>query len=987
MICWEYWFSGTCSRGNQCMLLHYLGFCNICNVGFVDETSHHAHLRGERHQAQLFYFVTALSALHMQSWQCHQMFNPRIENARNNVESQAANTRYCHTCNTNVLDDRWADHLAWHRHRASQVFRHARGVFQGTSQNQCYVKVSRKKSGINFGTVRPTGGSVSTTVKISLTSPENIFLLDACLLSSFRGGIFSHFSTFSVVPWRGRLTTQEAQRIIVSFDPNGLFGKFTDRLQLSFLDGGLGQTFTISRDLVAISGNEGELKALAPIAPYVRWKRKIRRDPEVFVDGVKYDFKSHVRWAVKLPEFKVPEPIYQALAVRSLEDQVSRVGALLPDAWNSQTYTAFWSVLLHVEEVRMTQDLAIYDMEKEPLSEEHPYYRLTVPGLAEKRPSISLGDKIGVRKHGGANKWFIGYVHKIEQTSVLLRFNPKFESYKGQFHDVRFLLSRTSLRRMHHALSVERGLERLLYPREEHTASLSRPTELDISRLSFFNRLLKENFPQKLAVTSILRQPSGSVPFIVYGPPGTGKTVVVVEAIRQILHQDPGARLLVCAPSNSAADLLADRLRQQGSAASDMLRLNAPTRRVSTLSQTLRSFSRIGDDAFLVPSLGEMSRFRVVVSTCSSASLVYAIGVPRGHFSHIFVDEAGQALEPEVMIAIRTLAGDETNIILSGDPKQLGPIVRSAVASKLGSAVSYLDRLMRQDVYQLEYWGGITVVHLTQNFRNHASILQYPNDMFYNGRLQARADPIVTESLARWEMLVTPGFPVIFHSISGEDNREATSPSFLNPHEVLVVRDYIQALRENSRLKLTDEDIGVITPYNAQASRIRSVVNSTRLRRNRQGTIKVGCVEEFQGQERRVIIISTVRSNRNFVDINHAIGFVANPRRFNVAVTRAQALLILVGDPTVLSLDLIWRGFLNYIHASGGWRGLPRDWSDDQDEAGVRDFLRERRDDARDVIDNLAAQVEGLVIEQLPEGEHHEEDPLEATDDRPWREV
>ena len=74
-----------------------------------------------------------------------------------------------------------------------------------------------------------------------------------------------------------------------------------------------------------------------------------------------------------------------------------------------------------------------------------------------------------------------------------------------------------------------------------------------------------------------------------------------------------------------------------------------------------------------------------------------------------------------------------------------------------------------------------------------------------------------------------------------------------------------------------DEHIGVISPYNAQCGKIRKALSKFA-----QG-IKVGSVEEFQGQERRVIIVSTVRSNIEFVqsDITHSLGFVANPRRFN----------------------------------------------------------------------------------------------------------
>ena len=104
-------------------------------------------------------------------------------------------------------------------------------------------------------------------------------------------------------------------------------------------------------------------------------------------------------------------------------------------------------------------------------------------------------------------------------------------------------------------------------------------------------------------------------------------------------------------------------------------------------------------------------KFRVIVSTCVSASVPYGIGVPRGHFTHIFIDEAGQAAEPESMIPIKTMSDNRTNVILSGDPKQLGPIVRSDLALTLRLGVSYLDRLCEMNMYDESQMSGITYVN------------------------------------------------------------------------------------------------------------------------------------------------------------------------------------------------------------------------------------------------------------------------------------
>ena len=135
--------------------------------------------------------------------------------------------------------------------------------------------------------------------------------------------------------------------------------------------------------------------------------------------------------------------------------------------------------------------------------------------------------------------------------------------------------------------------------------------------------------------------------------------------------------------------------------------------------------------------------------------------------------------------------------------------------------------------------------------------------------------------------------------------------------------------------------------------------------------------------------MSTVRSNSDFVehDIRHTLGFVANPRRFNVAMTRAQSLLIIVGDPVILSLDQMWRAFLDYIHASGGWRGKPRDW-DDAASTAASDFLMERRNDRLNAIDQLARRLQNAVIEEVGDSEDGSDTTEDENgQDRPWRET
>lgn len=86
---------------------------------------------------------------------------------------------------------------------------------------------------------------------------------------------------------------------------------------------------------------------------------------------------------------------------------------------------------------------------------------------------------------------------------------------------------------------------------------------------------------------------------------------------------------------------------------------------------------------------------------------------------------------------------------------------------------------------------------------------------------------------------------------------------------------------------------------------------------------KIGSVEEFQGQEFKVIVLTTVRSNEAGAnnDSKYGLGFMASPRRLNVAITRAEALLIIIGNPHLLVTDNYWRSVLKYAVKVGGYRG------------------------------------------------------------------
>ncbi|GJJ10625.1 hypothetical protein Clacol_004852 [Clathrus columnatus] len=819
------------------------------------------------------------------------------------------------------------------------------------------------KGKFDFGFVESTSTISSRHITILSTTAENINVSEIRLSSStvWRA---SHFGIEHPELPRSLTPTVE-ETFSITFDPQNILGRHNDRVEVVFQHLGLNQQFVITRSIQAMVGNEADLELLKPSAPYIPQLKKARKQQtkELPLPGIKPASLANMQWLVGLPLSPVPKSL---VTILNLDDKKETMTILkhhwLPRTLNAKSHGRFFQILVHAEEVQMSVDLQCHDMQDVEMDHAPPYYRLSVPDLAEKRPGIVIGDRLLVQPKDSkdSDQWFEGFVHHMHQEGIDLQFHKSFNGEKGQRYDARFQLDRIPFRRMQQALALSHSPERLLFPSAIHIEDRSKVLESEIQKLHCINKNVESNPQQLLAVASIVYMPEGSVPFVVFGPPGTGKTVVIVEAILQILSTRPQARILACATSNSAADLLVERLKDTFTT-SEMFRLNAPSRQKDSMSKTLRPYSRFNSaGAFCVPTLSEVKEFRIIVATCVASSILYGIGFKSGHFPHIFIDEAGQASEPEVMIPIKMLASEKTNIILSGDPKQLGPIVRSAAAGSLGLSISYLERLMARDIYDSHTGNGISVVKLIKNWRSHPVILKYPNEQFYEGELEAHGNQLVTHSLLQSNELVSTDFPIIFHGIIGEDMQQANSPSYFNPNEASVVRGYVDRLLKNSKLGLEGAQIGVIAPYHAQVLKIRTL-----LRNSGYSAVKVGSVEEFQGQERRVIIVSTVRSNvKHFdFDIRHALGFVANPRRFNVAVTRAQALLITIGNPAVLSLDPLWRGFMNYVFLGGGWRGIQPDW-DTKQAVTSEDYGEARRTMAIGELEALIERTKTLILDQ-----------------------
>ncbi|NWI55977.1 SDE3 helicase, partial [Calyptomena viridis] len=726
------------------------------------------------------------------------------------------------------------------------------------------------------------------------------------------------------------------------------------------------ELFSISRYVAAIA--ESQLaKDLGPSAPFQPYQTSLQRPVTVVTeDGIPPDssLKNELEREIPLGTYQYPKNLKDTILQGPNGNASSNWAAmrsLLEAPLKTDNYHQKFQLLLYLEEIQMEVDIRRYDMQDVTLVQERGLLVLNVPGVAENRPSVLRGDHLfahlsSERDHSPLVQ-YKGYVHSVELERVKLGFSPKLlrKFVNNLKFDVTFTFNRLPLQVQHRAafLAMMRGLSSLLFPSTSYHKSLfSGPFQP-----RWFDRKLQANEEQCRAVTHIVTGMSRPAPYLIFGPPGTGKTVTVVEAIKQVWTNFKDARILACAPSNSATDLLCQRLIPD-IAPRNIYRLIAISRSYGEVPADIRPCCNWDDEqkSYVYPSKEHLKRYRILITTLVTAGRLVSANFPPGFFSHVFIDECGHAVEPESVVAIAGLLApmdQKTNpnggqLVLAGDPKQLGPVLTSPLAIEHGLGISLLERLMLHNPLYKKSSEGYNpqfVTKLLWNYRSHEAILRIPNELFYDNELKAyESDGLDVRNLyCNWEELPKKGFPIIFHGVCGEDQREAKSPSFFNTAEIEVLVKYLKKLLQSGGKRgcptVSPKEIGIISPYRKQVEKIRTAItymDSVLKNLPDIGQLKVGSVEEFQGQERRVILISTVRSCSKYLQFDETfrLGFLKNPKRLNVALTRAKALLIVVGNAAVLSKDEHWHRFLRYCKEQGGYTGYPY-----EDESTAEDRL------------------------------------------------
>ncbi|XP_015432656.1 PREDICTED: putative helicase mov-10-B.1, partial [Dufourea novaeangliae] len=534
-----------------------------------------------------------------------------------------------------------------------------------------------------------------------------------------------------------------------------------------------------------------------------------------------------------------------------------------------------------------------------------------------------IGDKVKLQTVGGYYSYYAKIVY-IERKQVYVTIkNPKFAEQFSELTrvNIKFIASNWPFKCCHYVLHIisKHNLINLLYPAISAKYNSSLGDDFD-----WVQESVARNPEQKQAVINIVNRTAYPAPYILFGPPGTGKTTTLVEAICQIRKKHKSKHILVCASSNAAADEIAKRLLAL-IPNKDVFRMYAPSQHWKNIDDTIVSCSNFIDDIIIFLPKDLLILKKIVIATHVTCSRMIKLNLRSDHFSYIFIDEASQSLELESMIPI-TLASTTNNngqgilnaqIILAGDPHQLGPVVRcKKIEHLLGK--SMLERLMECKPYQKikNEYNPCYITKLLRNYRSREPILHVPNKLFYDDELICGYETNENFLISNCKRISNKKFPILFIAINGKEEK-ALSKSVYNVQEIAIVSNYVSRLMRSKfgTRNVREEDIGIITPFRQQKISIERKLSKQGLNK-----ITVGTVETFQGQEREIIIFSTVRSKVFKSDGEHHIGFLSNPKRFNVALTRAKNYLIVVGNPMVLCENEYWKTLWDYCYKNNACR-------------------------------------------------------------------
>jgi DNA polymerase III delta prime subunit len=362
------------------------------------------------------------------------------------------------------------------------------------------------------------------------------------------------------------------------------------------------------------------------------------------------------------------------------------------------------------------------------------------------------------------------------------------------------------------------------------------------------------NEEQAEAVARVMGMRPGQL-YLIQGPPGTGKTTAIVESIRRILGRNPNASILLSSHSNDAVDTGQERLL--GFSHVRQARIAEPGKVPRRLRPTLVE----GDD---------LEPYNLVAGTCNRLTIDSRLRFKV--FDWLILDEANKVRANEAL-ALMPLA---KRWVMIGDLKQLPPVMEEAAATFQISQP--LDELVRDDSFYGWIWDKVPAgsrIMLPRQYRMREPIGRVVSDLFYEGKLIHEAPH------PRMPLPWPFDRELVWVDTGAQDEYRDAQRSVANEFEVALCKDITSIIRRRVR----KAKLAVIAMYASQVNRLTSAL---------KGIVPpddIESVDAFEGRESDGVILSLVRSNDRA-----AIGFLNDPNRVNVAISRAKKLLVIVGD-------------------------------------------------------------------------------------------
>ncbi|NXD13255.1 HELZ2 Helicase, partial [Nothocercus nigrocapillus] len=462
--------------------------------------------------------------------------------------------------------------------------------------------------------------------------------------------------------------------------------------------------------------------------------------------------------------------------------------------------------------------------------------------------------------------------------------------------EIQFQIDRLLFRQWHHAIDHLLD-ERLVLP---DVADCSIPYSPELPQ--------KGNSKQNLAISFITGKAISSrqiPPLLIYGPFGTGKTFTLAMATMEILRQ-PDTRVLICTHTNSAADIYIREYFHnyvtKGRPWAVPLRIISADRPVNMTDAITQMYCCLSADqhSFRHPTKEEIDRHRIIITT---SMLSKNLKVAPGYFTHIMIDEAAQMLECEALVPL-SYATFETRIVLAGDHMQITPKL-FCVGDGQSADHTLLNRLFQ--FYQRERHEVAlkSRIIFNENYRSTAGIIEFVSKHFYVGKGNAIQ--------ASGHVLPHPEiYPLVFCHVPGRAERDMSMISWHNTSEITQVVEKVQEILER-----WPDEWGIQNMKKICVVSHGTQVSATRqeLRRKHLQDVMVENYENLPGREFRVIIISTVHTSESLrVSASHHLEFFNEARVLNTIMTRAQSLVVVVGDAVALcshgQCSKVWKHFI-----------------------------------------------------------------------------